>query len=155
MRHLRYISTAALWLALTSVTQAEDIPIDYQLTEDVNAIAATVPQNEAGDLVYYLVYGSSAIKGDKVIPSLIAMNGINMACDKKELKMPLVRLMRRMALRVECAKDAREYAFLRLIALTERDSSLKSILQDTCKEILERSTDELKPKVSKYLSNQK
>lgn len=124
---------------------------DEQLTLDINAVVAQVATNYDDSVAHFLFYGTSSLKGDSVISSIIAKNELNKIGGRKSIQLPLARLMRRMALRTESAKDAREYAFSQLKRLAAQSQEIKQMLFETATEISKRDKDDLKKTASKYL----
>ena len=124
---------------------------DKELTADVNAIAALVDPKYSDHVAHFLVYGTSLINGDRTIPTAIAQNEINKIDPGANIYLPLARLMRRMALRTESAKDARRFAFIRLKLLAPKYEKVKPILVETATELSKRETDDLKKSAADYL----
>jgi hypothetical protein len=126
---------------------------DQKLTQDVNAIAALVDAKYADHVVHFLIFGTSGIKGERAIPTAIAKNEINKIDGSANIHLPLARVMRRMALRTESAKDARQFAFIRLKLLAPKHEDVRTILVETATELSKRETDDLKKSAADYLKD--
>lgn len=124
---------------------------DKQLTLDINAVVALVSTNYDDAVAHFLLYGTSGLKGNSVISSVIARNELNRVGGEKAIQLPLARLMRRMALNVDAAKDAREYAFSQLNWRASGSKKIKDLLLQTASEISKRDTDDLKKTALRYL----
>jgi len=124
---------------------------DKQITLDINAIVALVNTNYDDAVAHFLFYGTSGRKGDSVISTIIARNELNKVGAQRSIHLPLGRLMQRMALRTESAKDARHYAFSQLQWLAAETKEVREMPLMTATEISKRDGDDLKTVASKYL----
>ena len=129
------------------------IVLDKQVTLDVNDVAAAVPPGNVDSVAHFLVFGTSALKGESAISTIIAKNELNKIDGTEAVQLPLARLMQRIALRTESAQDARHYAFAKLRTLGTQKKAIKDMLLQTATELSKREKDDLKGAATNYLKN--